>query len=515
MIKKRRTSSYKIKSMMKKYKQCVSFTLIGLLLTGLSGCALEETPFSQIYTDNYYKNAAEVESAHVAMYGSFYDLYGGHYPLLAETASDLMFPRNVVGRASITLYTYEPTYSVQTGFARVFESPIQLWQSAYQCIEKANWLLEKVPNTEMDTVRRREVIGEAYFLRALMHWTLAKNFGEVPLKVTPTNTIERATNAKAPLTEIYTLIYDDLTKATAALPNYSAGLVPGRACKQAAILLHAKAALYNENWALAFAKSKELIDSGRLTLLPNVVDVYDVTKKSQARTENIFAAESNGLVTPNKYTAVAWQVAPQTGVGVYSNGASGGFYMYRSFYKSFNPIDKRRLLLDTSFVSSSGTVVRQNAIDTRLLAKDSLVVLGKFKDPKSVGAANSNNMPVLRYADAFLIAAEAEARQNGGTGVAYDYINVIRRRAGIPALTPGLSKDGFIDAVLRERAWEFFGEGDRWYDLTRTGKFLTEIPKVKNADYPERKPLAKHKYFPIPQVEINANPKLQQNPDWQ
>lgn len=500
---------------MKKYNKPLSLTLFSLLITVLTGCELNETPFSQIYTDTYYKNAAEVESAQVAMYGSFYDLYGGHYPLLAETASDLMFPRNVVGRASITLYTYEPTYSVQTGFARVYESPIQLWQSAYQCIEKANWLLEKAPGTEMDTVRRREVLGEAYFLRALMHWTLAKNFGEIPIKNTPTNTIEKAINTKATLPEVYNQIYDDLTKATAALPNYSTGLVTGRASKQAAILLHAKAALYHEDWATALAKSKELIDSGKQSLLPNVVDVYDVSKKALARLENIFAAESNGLATPNKFTAVAWQVAPQTGVGVYSNGASGGFYMYKSFYNSFNPADKRRLLLDTSFVSNSGTVVRQSAIDTRLLSKDSLVVLGKFKDPKSVGAANNNNMPVLRYADAYLIAAEAEARLNGETAAAYEFINVIRRRASIPVLTPGLGKDAFIDAVLQERAWEFFGEGDRWYDLTRTGKFLTEIPKVKNADYPERKPLPKHKYFPIPQVEINANPKLQQNPDWQ
>ncbi|WP_460638516.1 RagB/SusD family nutrient uptake outer membrane protein [Larkinella harenae] len=500
---------------MKRYNRSLSVTLLSLLFTALTGCDLEETAFSQIYTDNYYKNSAEVESAQVAMYGSFYDLYGGHYPLLAETASDLMFPRNVVGRASITLYTYEPTYSVQTGFARVFESPIQLWQSAYQCVEKANWLLEKAPNTDMDTIRRREVIGEAYFLRALMHWTLAKNFGEIPLKTTPTNTIEKAINAKAPLPEVYAQIYTDLNRATAALPDYSASLVSGRASKQAAILLHAKAALYGEDWPTALAKSKELISSGRHSLLPNVLDVYAVDKKALARVENIFAAESNGLATPNKYTAVAWQVAPQTGVGVYSNGASGGFYMYQSFYNSFNPADKRRLLLDTSFVSSSGTVVRQSAIDTRLLSRDSLVVLGKFKDPKSIGAANSNNMPILRYADAFLIAAEAEARLNGGTAAAYDFINVIRRRAGIPDLTPGLGKEAFIDAVLRERAWEFFGEGDRWYDLTRTGKFLTEIPKAKNADYPERKPLPRHKHFPIPQVEINANPKLQQNPDWQ
>jgi hypothetical protein len=78
-----------------------------------------------------------------------------------------------------------------------------------------------------------------------------------------------------------------------------------------------------------------------------------------------------------------------------------------------------------------------------------------------------------------------------------------------------LSKDVFIDRVLQERSWELFAEGDRWYDLTRTDKFLTVIPKAVNDVYPTRNVQAKNRYFPIPRDEINANPQLQQNPDWQ
>ena len=90
----------------------------------------------------------------------------------------------------------------------------------------------------------------------------------------------------------------------------------------------------------------------------------------------------------------------------------------------------------------------------------------------------------------------------------------MRRRAGLDDLTTGLSKEAFIDAVLQERSWEFFAEGDRWYDLTRTGKFLTVVPTATNDLFPVRTPQAKHRYFPIPQVEINANDKIEQSPDW-
>ena len=115
----------------------------------------------------------------------------------------------------------------------------------------------------------------------------------------------------------------------------------------------------------------------------------------------------------------------------------------------------------------------------------------------------------------YLIAAEAEARLNGATAKAYGYINAIRKRVGLTDLKTGLGKDAFVDAILQERSWEFFAEGDRWYDLTRTGKFLTVIPKATNSVYPSRPVQAKNKYFPIPQDEVNANPELQQNPDWQ
>jgi len=195
----------------------------------------------------------------------------------------------------------------------------------------------------------------------------------------------------------------------------------------------------------------------------------------------------------------------------YGKTTFGSMFAYQSFFDSFDPNDKRRALLDTNYVDKSGKIVPQRSI-TPITTKG--VLIKKYQDPNSVGNATSVNIPILRFADMYLVAAEAEARQNGATPVAYGFINAIRTRAGLAGLATGLSKDAFIDAVLQERSWEFFAEGDRWYDLTRTGKFLTVIPAVTNDVYPVRKPEPKHRYFPIPQDEINANPKMEQNPDW-
>jgi hypothetical protein len=132
-----------------------------------------------------------------------------------------------------------------------------------------------------------------------------------------------------------------------------------------------------------------------------------------------------------------------------------------------------------------------------------------------VSPSHGINIPILRLADVYLIAAEASAEANGVTDESYSYIDVVRSRAGLPGLTKGLSKDQFKDSVLRERSWELFGEGDRWYDLTRTNTFMQVIPKAVNDVFPTRTPQQRNRYFPIPQDEINANNLLEQNPEWQ
>jgi len=226
----------------------------------------------------------------------------------------------------------------------------------------------------------------------------------------------------------------------------------------------------------------------------------------------LFAVELNNTTNPIRQSQIHYFCAPIP-PSDWSKGGAGGMYCYSAFMNSFPNGDKRRDLLFTSYQPTNGALVTQPNIDTRLATKD-LVLMGKYKDPNAVGAYASNNIYLLRLADAYLIGAEAEARANGATGTAYDYINKVRTRAGIPNLTTGLAPNAFIDSVLQERSWEFYGEGDRWYDLTRTNKFLTVIPTAVNADYPVRKPLAKNRYFPIPQLEINANPQLTQNDDW-
>jgi hypothetical protein len=362
----------------------------------------------------------------------------------------------------------------------------------------------------MDETRKKQIIGEAHFLRAFYFWTLTKNFGDVVIKTEPSTSEEKAYAGVSPKADVYKQIYSDLDKASeAGLVSYPLN-EKGRPSKEAVSAFYAKAALYNEDWATALEKANQVIASGKYALMPNVLDVYNYLKEDEARLENIWAFEADPISPGTNHQLVGLTGPTGSNGPEYARTSYGSMFAYMGFFSSFDPKDKRRQLLDTTYVDKTGKMVPQRSITP--ITTDA-VLIKKYQDPIS-STGMIPNIPILRMADIYLIAAEAEARLNGPTAKAYENINIVRKRAGLADLTAGLTKDAFIDAVIQERSFEFFAEGDRWYDLTRTNKFLNVIPKAVNSVYPNRPVQAKHKYFPIPQDEINANPKLEQNPDW-
>jgi hypothetical protein len=137
----------------------------------------------------------------------------------------------------------------------------------------------------------------------------------------------------------------------------------------------------------------------------------------------------------------------------------------------------------------------------------------KFLVPKSVAGSYDEsplNFPILRFADILLMKAEA-LNELGRTAEAEAPLNRVRRRAGLGDLE-NLSQAEFKQAVLHERRMELAFEGKRWFDLIRVDDgqygldFLNSIGKV-NAT-------RNRLLLPIPQLEIDANPNLTQNPGY-
>ncbi len=144
----------------------------------------------------------------------------------------------------------------------------------------------------------------------------------------------------------------------------------------------------------------------------------------------------------------------------------------------------------------------------------------KFRNSNATGASmatqfSNTDFPLFRLADAYLMYAECVLRgaSGGTTSQALNYVNQVRLRSNAASIAqPQLT----LDFILDERARELNFEGQRRTDLIRFGKFTggsylwpwkgnmlngTAIP-----DY--------YKLFPIPNIAIQANPFLIQNPGY-
>ncbi len=130
-----------------------------------------------------------------------------------------------------------------------------------------------------------------------------------------------------------------------------------------------------------------------------------------------------------------------------------------------------------------------------------------IKFPTTVG---TENVHVIRYGDIVLILAEALAQQDGATNLqaAVGYLNQIRTRAGVAPYTFGVdltTKAQILDAIYLERRLELAFEGERWFDLVRTGRAAATLAPLFQAHMG---------LWPIPVSERDVAPNLTQNPGY-
>ena len=159
---------------------------------------------------------------------------------------------------------------------------------------------------------------------------------------------------------------------------------------------------------------------------------------------------------------------------------------------------------------------------SRLGDPDKGVGIYKYSEQVAVGGEDwmdvlahaGTDFIVLRYADILLLYAET-LNKNGNTGEAYQYVDMVRERAGLLTLStykPGLSTDAFHEQIKHERFVELFGENVRFFDLKRWGMFGPGL--AANDDNFDGFVVGKSEFAPIPQRALDLNENLVQNPGY-
>ncbi|RXK85476.1 RagB/SusD family nutrient uptake outer membrane protein [Filimonas effusa] len=360
------------------------------------------------------------------------------------------------------------------------------WVHFYSVIYQSNSIIENAgASSGLSAAFQKQIIGEAYFLRAFSHFYLVNLFGPVPL----ITTIEKNVTLYAPRAseaDVYTQIKADLVMAMNNLPaDYTiSGGKRTRANKWAAAALLARVYLYTKDWANAEAMATQVLAN---TGLYKIQATADINKAFQnGNSESILELD-------------------RTPFSNYTNEGS-------AFVTTIGTAAILRYPMNTELVSSfeSGDLRKTNWI----LQGASVSTPSKYKlNAAPATAALGENYLLLRVAELYLIRAEAKVQQDNFTGGADD-INVIRNRAGLKNSTTMTDRASSMLAIENERRHELFCEwGHRWFDLKRWPG-LTAGNKTRADDI-----LGKLKagwkttatLFPIPQIPRSNNPNLTQN----
>ncbi|WP_448700575.1 RagB/SusD family nutrient uptake outer membrane protein [Mucilaginibacter sp. AW1-3] len=344
------------------------------------------------------------------------------------------------------------------------------WTAIYKTISQANYIIDKVPGIQdplLTTAVRNQYLGEAYFIRALAYFDLARGWGGVQLILKPTYaSTDNVGVPRSSLADTYTQVLADL--------NTAEGLVPiainrNRVSVKTIQALKARFYLYQKQWALAEQYATLVINDATDYSLVTPYSTFfanSVTNTKESILELAYtSSNTNGHSN--------WWLPP----------ALGG-------RREWAPNDALVTLLNDPNIGGS-----RSALIARTAPPGNLWY-GQLYYRTPVG---TDPAYVIRLSEIYLIRSEARAYQSNlvGANSAQSDLNAVRTRAGIPVSTAATLSDILL-ALEKERQVEFPFESDRWFNLVRTDRAQTVL------SLPD-----KHLYlFPIPYNETLVDPNL-------
>lgn len=484
-----------------------------LIFPVLLGCEdfLDEAPITTLNTENFFEEEKDFGQAVNAAYRSLHSLSGnrvgenGSYWSFSEMRSDnSTFMFNPIDRSGQDFWQLD-TFIMNSQNDLV----TSFWRESYAGIGKCNSVI--VFSEGMDYENKERYIGEAKFLRALYYSYLVRYFGNVPLVTRAAESYEEAFagNEKVSKEQIQELIIADLNDAKASLPQSYTDDQLGRATEGAARTLLAKELMGLERYGEAKTELEQVRASGQYALLNDYASVFDINNNNNS--ELVFSIQyiegAFDLFSSYMYIFAPWnatadllghnQLISRTGMNIPSV----------DLIDSFEEGDERLAMIDTSYIDSEyGTY------------NDSIVPFTrKYWHPgHTVERQTGADFPLFRYPHVLLMLAECYLVDGGGDPL--PLVNEVRNRAGIQPLS---TVD--LDDIVQERRVEFHCEADRWDVLVRTGK-VNEIMEAHGASQRENRPpdvVGNEGYrnikilYPIPASELETDPDLEQNPEYQ
>jgi len=460
----------------------ISFS--GLIFTGCKN-ELDLSPVSSLSDASYWQTADQFD----AFVNGVYSRFRGHnssFQYLGELRSDIFG----TDPGSTSSFTGEATQGLERMWLQTLDvdnAGVSGFGGFYSNINQINLLIKKLNETSiLPDSKKKNYLGMAYGLRAFYYFQMYRSWGKVIIQTEPTTSLDVSNLAKAASSEndVLNLIKDDIEQSNVNFGTaytFDAKNRKGFWSKSATQMLKAEVFLWtaHRNGGIADATTAktaltEIQANVTLGLLPNFADVFSTTNKDN--NEIIFAVKNK---LDEATLGFIGNYVPQTGliVNFYDSVGNRKFDVATdnyggllraptkiATYRKFNNLDSRKNI-------SIQAAYTRNTAGIYSIAG---AFLRKYQGEQNAGnRAYTNDFPIYRYADLLLLLAEAKVIL-GETPMAE--INLIRARAyganynsatlGYPNQTIDTNPN---EAILKERFFEFIGEGKRWYDLRRMG----------------------------------------------
>ncbi|WP_257883310.1 RagB/SusD family nutrient uptake outer membrane protein [Hymenobacter sp. DG01] len=439
--------------------------VLGAATLSFSACndLLDPTPVQQLPDDQAITDASSARSATIGVYDRVQAYYQLNWPVLGFLPGE-----NVRFNGTLNQFLQIDQNQLSADNVLITEA----WTQMYQAVNGANNVLAALPGLSdplLTATEKNQLLGEAYFLRALVYFDLGRGWGGVPLVLTPTRTKENGRGIRrSTLAQTYDQVLADLTQAEALLPEAA---TRNRAVKAAARALRARLHLYRQQWTEAETYATQVISSGNYGL---VTPYRAISTAPFLSRESVFE-----LTFSNSDANTMWNN--------WFPSALGGQF-------NFQPVPAAIALLNDPTVGGN----RSALLATTVIAGSNVT----YGNLYSRSAQRDDPSYVLRLAEQYLIRAEARAKQGKLTDALAD-LNAVRARAGVPASTAATA-DALLLAIENERRVEFAFEADRWFDLVRTGRAGAVLGVTDQRRW----------LFPLPFNDLVADPDLEQNPGY-
>jgi hypothetical protein len=454
-------------------KQTVWIAVLSFFISSCDSFVEVDLPKSQLTTTAVFEDYATADAALTDIYAKIRDkglLTGSNRGLSNQLGNytDELVPYGTPSNPSFSFYNNN----------LLAENPdvAQYWNDSYNQIYAANALMEGAEaSAKLSDKNKKQLKGEALFIRALLHLYLVNLFGDIPY-ITGTDYKKNSTVSRMPESEVYEHIISDLESATALLQNDYSAMGRIRPEKYAAHALLARAYLYMKSYPQAANEASAVLNQTDLFALENIDETFLLDSK-----ETIWQLGS----------AEAGQNTQEAATFIFLTGPPALVALSDDLVSSFMVSDLRY----------------SNWIKTVSDGSSTWYHAYKYKEQNFTSSSQEYSI-VFRLAEQYLIRAEARAHQGDLIGAKED-LNQIRHRAGLQD-SNAITKEEILSAVLQERRWEFFTEfGHRFFDLKRFNK-IDQVLSSSKPGWNESDSL-----FPLPQGELSTNGNLRpQNPGY-